>query len=151
MGKQLNFNLPEIDREATRDAVEGALERYRMFLLMEPEERLPKVTQTFTLVPPSNTNGFHSSTEDAAVHNVDQELSMQKHIKRIQKAVNRLSYQERGIILKRYMLEDDVFDYEVYNELGMSERKYYRVKGKAFYKLAFMLKIEVMIENEKVS
>jgi ArpU family phage transcriptional regulator len=35
-----------------------------------------------------------------------------------------------------------VFDYEIYNEIGMSERRYYRLKARIFYKLAFILKIE---------
>ncbi|WP_026678202.1 ArpU family phage packaging/lysis transcriptional regulator [Fictibacillus gelatini] len=144
---QLSFQLPKIDREATKDAVAAALEKYRLYVLMEPEERLPKVTQTFSLVPPSN-NGFHSSTEDAAITNVDQERYRKEYIERIRKAVNRLSYQERAIIIRRYMTHEDIFDYEVYSELGMSERKYYRVKGRAFYKLAFILRIEVMEEPE---
>lgn len=145
---QLSFQLPKIDREATKNAVEAALEKYRLYVLMEPEERLPKVTQTFSLVPPSNTNGFHSSTEDAAITNVDQERFRREYIERIQRAVNRLSYQERAIIIQRYMTHEDIFDYEVYSDLGMSERKYYRVKGRAFYKLAFILRIEVMEEPE---
>ena len=33
--------------------------------------------------------------------------------------------------------------YELYNEMGMSESKYYRIKSRAFYKLAFALRIEV--------
>ncbi len=148
MAKQIDFNLPEINREQTKAAVEEALEKYTIYLLMEPEECLPKVTQTFSLIPPTNTNAFHSSTEDSAVHNIDRARERKEYLSKIRKAVNRLSYQERGIIISRYMMEEDVFDYEIYNELGMSERKYYRVKGRAFYKLAFILKIEVIKEQE---
>jgi ArpU family phage transcriptional regulator len=146
-GTQLSFQLPEIDREATREAVERALEKYRIYLLTVPEERLPKITQTFSIVPPSNTNQFHSSTEDAAAFNIDYAKEKEDHINWVQKAVNRLSHLERGIIIQRYMNLEDVFDYEVYNELGMSERKYYRVKARAFYKLAFVLKLEVYNTN----
>jgi ArpU family phage transcriptional regulator len=148
MTKQMDFKLPEIDRELTKTAVEGALEKYMIYLLMEPEERMPKVTQSFSLIPPAPSNQFHSSTEDAAVNYLDEVKERQDYLQRIRKAVNRLAIQERGIIINRYMNQEDVFDYEVYNELGMSERKYYRVKGRAFYKLAFMLKIEVMKEKE---
>ena len=147
MAKQIDFNLPEIDREQTKAAVEGALEKYTIYLLMEPDEHLPKVTQTFSIVPPSHTNEFHSSTENAAIKNIDQAAARWKYLSKIRKAVNRLSYQERSIIIQRYMNEEDVFDYEVYNELGMSERKYYRVKARAFYKLAFILRIEVTKEK----
>ncbi|NMH72798.1 hypothetical protein HF078_06920 [Bacillus sp. RO2] len=46
-------------------------------------------------------------------------------------------------MIRRYLEEDEVFDYEIYNELGMSERRYYRFKGRIFYKLAFILRIEL--------
>jgi len=36
-----------------------------------------------------------------------------------------------------------MYDYELYNEMGMSESKYYRLKARTFYKLAFILRIEV--------
>lgn len=148
---QLSFVLPEINREATREAVERALEKYRIYLLTVPEERLPKITQTFSIVPPSNTNEFHSSTEDAAVRNVDYERERAEHIERVQRAVNRLNHLERGIIIQKYMKEDDVFDYEVYSDFNISERKYYRLKSRAFYKLAFILKLEVYNEKKEVA
>lgn len=149
--KQITFNLPKINRSATRDAVEQTFEKYRIMLLTEPEERLPKVTQSFSLTPPSNTNEFHSDTEEAAVINVDNIRYRRDFLKRIQKAVNRLNYQERAILIQRYMLQDNVFDYEIYRELGISDRTYYRVKSRAFYKLAFILKIEVYEEKEAIS
>jgi ArpU family phage transcriptional regulator len=143
MEKQLEFILCEIDRDATKKAVEAALEKYRIFLLTLRLDQMPKVTQQYSLdVLPSNTNKFHSSTEQIAISNADYERERSEHIKRIVMAVNRLSYWERAILIRRYMTEDDVFDYEIYNDLGMSERKYYRIKSRAFYKLAFALKIE---------
>jgi ArpU family phage transcriptional regulator len=149
MEKQLEFILPEIDRDATKKAVEAALEKYRLFLLTLRLDQLPRVTQQYSLdVPPSNTNKFHSSTEEMAIRNADYERERSEYIKRITLAVNRLSYWERAIIIRRYMTEDDVYDYEIYNDLGMSERKYYRIKSRAFYKLAFALKIEVYKKEE---
>jgi ArpU family phage transcriptional regulator len=150
MEKQLEFILPEIDRDATKKAVEAALEKYRIFLLTLRLDQMPKVIQQYSLdVPTSNTNKFHSSTEEMAIRNADYERERSEYIKRIAFAVNRLGYWERAIIIQRYMTEDkDVFDYEVYNNLGMSERKYYRIKSRAFYKLAFALKIEVYKKEE---
>jgi ArpU family phage transcriptional regulator len=106
-------------------------------------DQLPRVTQHYSLVPPSNTNKFHSSTEERDISNSDYERKRSEYIKRVAMAVNRLGYWERAILIRRYMTEDDVYDYEVYNDLGMSERKYYRIKSRAFYKLAFALRIEV--------
>lgn len=147
MNKQLSFQLPEIDREKTKEAVEAALERYRVYLLTVPEDKLPKITQSFTLVPPSNTNAFKSTTEDAAVSTIQYEQEREKFLERIRNAVNRLNYNERAVIIRRYLDNEERFDYEVYNELGMSERKYYRVKSRAFYKLAFILRLEVYCDN----
>lgn len=140
---QLAFILPKIDREATKAAVEMTLEKYRIYLLMEPEDKLPKITQTFSLIPPTNTNGFHSSTEDAAIQNVDNKNYRENFLIKVQKAVNRLNRREREIIVKRYMDPEEHFDYQVYNDLGHSERHYHRIKARAFYTLALILRIEV--------
>lgn len=140
---QMAFKLPEIDREATKRKVEDALETCKMYLLMDPEDFEPTITATFKLTPPSNTNAFNSTTEDVAIKRYELDRKRKKHIARIQGAVNRLNYEERTAIIKRYLMHDDVYDYEVYNELGYSERKYYRIKSRAFYKLAFILRIEV--------
>ncbi len=150
MSSQLSFELPVIDRDTTKKLVEAALEKYRIYLLTQSLDNQPKVTQSFSIVPPTNTNKFRSSTEDAAIRNADYDRERSEYIKRIFTAVNRLNYWERAIIIRRYMLEDDVYDYELYNEMGMSERKYYRIKAKAFYKLAFALGIE-SYENKDVT
>ncbi|WP_226619855.1 ArpU family phage packaging/lysis transcriptional regulator [Cytobacillus firmus] len=150
MKEQIEFQLAAIDREETKKRVEGALEKYRIMLLSQDMNQLPTVTQNFSLVPPSNTNKFHSSTEDAAIQNVDYEKERSEYIKRISLAVNRLGYKERAILIRRYMTEEDLYDYQVYNDLHMSERTYHRHKSKAFYKLAFALKLEVY-EDQAVS
>ncbi|WNF36424.1 ArpU family phage packaging/lysis transcriptional regulator [Bacillaceae bacterium IKA-2] len=141
------FQLPEINREKTKEAVEKALEQYRVCLLTVDERRTPKVTQTFSLVPPTNTNEFHSSTEDIAVANVDGEKRKLSFIEQVRKAVNRIRIQEREIIIRRYINEDTEFDYQIYTSVGLSERQYYRIKARAFYNLAFALKIEVIKED----
>ncbi|WP_325034718.1 ArpU family phage packaging/lysis transcriptional regulator [Lentibacillus sp. Marseille-P4043] len=143
---QMSFMLPEIDREATKKEVESSLEKYQMYLLMDPEELQPKITQSFNLAPAAPNNQFHSSTEEIALKKVDQERKRKEYLLKIQKAVNRLSFKERSIIINRYLKDDDVYDYEVYNELGYSETNYYRIKSRAFYKLAFILRIEIYKE-----
>ncbi|MEC2074570.1 ArpU family phage packaging/lysis transcriptional regulator [Metabacillus fastidiosus] len=148
MAKQITFNLPEIDRERTKETVEGAFEKYRFYLLTVPEERLPKVTASYSLVPPTNTNAFHSSTEDAAIGKVDFERERDRYLDWIIRGVNRLSKLEREIIYKRYLEDEETFDYEIYNEIGYSERRYYRLKARIFYKLAFILRIEVYKTEE---
>lgn len=143
---QLSFELPEINREETKKVVETALEKYRMYLLTIPETRIPQITAAYSLVSPSLTNTFHSATEDAAIYAVDYERERDQYLKRMQQAVNLLSNKERQIIIERYMSLEEKVDYEVYNELGMSERGYYRVEGRAFYKLGFALNIVICEE-----
>lgn len=148
INKQISFILPEIDRTETKKAVEAAFEKYRFYLLTVPEERLPKLTATYSLVPPTNTNEFHSTTEDIAIKNVDFERERENYIEWIRRAVNRLAPKEREIIVKRYLQDEEIFDYEIYNEIGYSERRYYRLKARIFYKLAFILRIEVYKSGE---
>lgn len=143
----ISFNLPEINRKETRDRVEAALEKYKIMLLMDPEELEPKITSTFHLAK-SSSNEKHSKTEDTAIKKINIEMDRENYIKKIIKAVNRLSFLERKIIIKRYLTDEDVYDYEVYNELGLSESKFYRIKSDAFYKLAFLLNIVVYKEGE---
>jgi ArpU family phage transcriptional regulator len=142
VSKQL-FILPEIDREKTKEAVEAALEKYRMFLLSIPEEKVPKITASYSLQPPAFTNEFHSPIEDMVIDKVDLEVEREKYIEWIRKGINKLQYKEREMIIKRYLEDEESYDYELYNQMGMSERKFYRLKARAFYKLAFALKIEV--------
>jgi len=146
---QMSFELPEINRDSTKKKVEAALEKYTMYLLMDPVDMEPKVTASYSLTPPTNTNEFHSKTEDKAIEKIDQERERRNYILMVQKAVNRLGFNERSVIIERYMKGDDIFDYEVYNELGFSERKYYRLKARAFYKLAFILRLEEYKEDHQ--
>jgi ArpU family phage transcriptional regulator len=144
VGKQLQFKLPEIDRKETQLNVEEAIETYRMYLITIPDERLPKVTATYSLIPPSNTNGFHSTTEDIAIERADAEKLRDEYVEKFRKAVNRLSPKEREAVILRYLGDEELFDYEVYNQLGMSESYYHqKFKPRIFYKLALALRIEV--------
>lgn len=145
---QLQFNLPEIDREQTKAAVEGALEKYRLYSLQVSLDRLPSITASYSLAPAAS-NLPSSSTENAAIANVDYEQERIKYINWIVRAVNRMTKLERTIIYKCYLDEDEQFDYQIYRDLNMSERNYYRVKSRLFYKLAFALKIEVYKGGEE--
>ncbi|MCM3527863.1 ArpU family transcriptional regulator [Cytobacillus oceanisediminis] len=143
MPNQIFFILPEIDREKTKKAVEVALEKYRFYLLTIPEEMLPKVTASYSLIPPAFTNKYYSSTESVVIDKLDREQERLDYIEWIRKAVNRLTGREREIIIKRYLSDEEMYDYEIYNQIGLSERRYYRQKARIFYKLAFLLKVEV--------
>lgn len=146
---QMEFALQTIDREATKHAVEQALEKYRMYSLQMSLDKLPSVTANYSLMP-SGKGTANSAVEGAALANVAYETKRESFLDWIVKAVNRLNPRERSIIIMRYLSDGEMFDYEVYAELNMSERQYYRIKSRVFYKLAFALKIEVYEGEEAV-
>jgi len=145
--EQLTFTLPKIDREATRKRVEEALETARLYKQIGIVRRETKITPSYEPRFHGDTNKISRQTEDVATWNVDTEKRLQEVTERVERAVARLGYVEREIIRKRYLEDEDAADYLVYTELGMSERQYYRVKARAFYKLAFMLRLEVYEEK----
>jgi ArpU family phage transcriptional regulator len=130
-----------VDGVATKCKVEQAFSDYRMYMMIVPEDILPKITPSYSLVPPSNTNAFHSSTEDAAIKRVNYEIERHNFMRKIQQAVNRLSKRERELIIKTYMTYEDVYVFNVYSEMGISETTYYRIRERAFYKLALHLQV----------
>ncbi|MEH7072134.1 ArpU family phage packaging/lysis transcriptional regulator [Priestia megaterium] len=140
--------LRDVDGKETKVNVEKAFADYRMYMMTVPEDIMPKVTPSYSLVPPSNTNAFHSSTEDTAIKRVDYEIKRDNFMQRVQRAVNRLSKRERELIIKTYMTYEDVYAFDVYNEMGISEATYYRIREQAFYKFAFALQLQVYKETE---
>ncbi|WP_259417639.1 ArpU family phage packaging/lysis transcriptional regulator [Bacillus toyonensis] len=155
MTKQLSF-LPKIDRAATQKKLEGVLEYvrlYRQFGMMREEM---KVTLSYEIRYHGPTNDVGKPLEDVAMANIQQserEEWIKKTSFRIDQFLNRLGNGsagriQRDIISKRYLEEEDVCDYMIYNEIGMTERTYRRWKSRAFYNLAFALRLEVY-ENEE--
>lgn len=144
-----NGNLPKINEKATKKAVERALVKYRTFLITLPMYLMPKVTPSYSLVPPSNTNLFHSSTEDAALERIEYEEERSFYLNKIHEAVNTLKENERLIIIKKYLQHDLVgYDPDIYTELNVGRTKFYQIKGEAMLRLAFALKIEVYRDRE---
>lgn len=64
MKKQLSFKMPVVDGKRTKQAVEQVFEVYRRYLATMPGDISPKVTSSYSIIPPSCTNAFHSSTEE---------------------------------------------------------------------------------------
>jgi len=136
----------EIDKEATRRRVEEHLETVRIYRQIGFVRREMKVTSSLEPRYHGPTNAVRRPAEDVAVWNVDTEERMREMADQVERAVGRLGELERQIIEKRYLKDEEVYDYNVYSELHMSERKYYRLKSKALFKLAFMLRLEVFVE-----
>jgi len=142
---QLTFPW-EIDREATRQAVEERLESARIYKQLGFVRRETKVTASYEIREGGATNTVSKAAENTAIYNVDTEARMKEQQEQVDRAVSRLGRTERRIIEMRYMEDDEIYDYHVFNDLHMSERKYYRIKSSAIYKLAFALRLEVYVE-----
>lgn len=138
----------EIDREATRQAVEERLESARIYKQLGFVRRETKITASYEVKEGGSSNVISKSSENAAVFNVDTENRMKEQQEQVDRAVSRLGRTERRIIEARYMEDDEVFDYNVYNDMHIGETKYYRMKSNAMYKLAFALCLEVYVDSK---
>ncbi|MDH4419956.1 ArpU family phage packaging/lysis transcriptional regulator [Bacillus cereus] len=142
---QLTF-LPKINRKATQDFLEEILENVRIYRQFGMIRNEMKVTASCEPRYHGTTNIVGKPAEEVALANVElseREEKLQRLSFQIEKVLSRFSKNQRDIIVKRYLKDEEVFDYMVYNEIGMSERTYRRNKANAFYKLAFALRLEV--------
>lgn len=142
---QLTF-LPKIDRKATQARLEEILENVRIYRQFGMIRHEMKVIASSEVRYHGPTNTVGKPAEGIALANVamsEREVKLQRLSFQIDKALSRFSKNQRDIIVKRYLEDEEVFDYMVYNEIGMSERTYRRNKSNAFYKLAFALRLEV--------
>ncbi|WP_410985305.1 ArpU family phage packaging/lysis transcriptional regulator [Bacillus cereus] len=138
----LDLDIKELNKKATIKQSLRALEKYRMLMLSVDDEYLPKVTTTYSLTPPCNTNEFHPSTENI-IDFVDRERERDIYIKLLWKGINRMPVESRELIVKKYMGRDELYDFEVYNQMGISKPHFDRKKRKALINLAHSLGIEV--------
>ncbi|MGG4405819.1 ArpU family phage packaging/lysis transcriptional regulator [Geobacillus stearothermophilus] len=72
-------------------------------------------------------------SEDAVIKRMDFGRECDEYMKKMRGEANWLNRLERELIVKRYLTLEEPYDYDVYNEMGMSERQYYRIKARAFY------------------
>ncbi|MGF9923710.1 ArpU family phage packaging/lysis transcriptional regulator [Bacillus toyonensis] len=155
MTKQLSF-LPQIDRTTTQEKLEGILESVRIYKQFGMMRKEMKVTPSYEKREHGPTHAVGKPLEDVAISNIQQskrEEWLELISFRIDQFLNRLGNGsagriQRDIINKRYLEEEDVCDYMIYNEIGMAERTYRRWKSRAFYNLAFALRLEVYETEE---
>lgn len=140
--------LMEINREETRRRVEQELERARIYKTVGFVRRETQQTPSYEPRYHGATNTTSNQIENVAIFNVDTEARLKQAYDRVNAALRGLSRMEKDIINMRYLDEEDVQDFNVYNELALSERSYYRRKSRALYKMAFAMRLEVFIGEE---
>ncbi|MCR1834988.1 transcriptional regulator [Oceanobacillus caeni] len=148
----MDFELPELDRDATKKEVEAALETYRIFKYVYFEDRESNTTTTYDDIGGGHSNTISDQTGNIAIHNVDEKEKRRRYCERIERSVKRLPKMERFLIEERYMSEEAEYltDYQVYCfkfQPPISEPTYSKIRWKAFYKLALNLNIAVTVNG----
>jgi len=145
----MDFELPALDEKKTRQAVVDAMDKYRICKYLTADEREATTTASYSDMPRSNTGVTSDQTASIALHNVSLHEQRKAYVERVDRAVGRLDKRGRTLMIERYMQEDDVKDIDVMMEhLQCSEKLYYKLKWRAFYKLALIMKIEVLKETQ---
>lgn len=145
---QMSFELPELDRKKTKQAVEDAFEKYRIFKYLTFDEREAGITASYSDMPGSKTNVTSDQTALTAIYNVDTQAMRLRYCERIERAVKRLPWRERFLVEKRYLVEDASYitDTHVYCfvfDPPISAVTYANIRWKAFYQVALYLNIAV--------
>ncbi|MCM3487883.1 transcriptional regulator [Alkalihalophilus marmarensis] len=144
----MSFDLPELDQKKTKEAVEAALEKYRIFKYLEFEEREVSITASSEERFHGPTNTTTDQTAQVAIYNADQREYRKSYCERIERAVKRLPPMERTLLEERYMCEEAEYltDINVYCfkfKPPISQRTYIKFRWRAFYKLSLSLNIAV--------
>ncbi|WP_322923201.1 ArpU family phage packaging/lysis transcriptional regulator [Paenibacillus campi] len=148
------ISLPELDRRQTRTAVEAVFEKYRIYKTITFEVRETSVTASYEARMHRPTHMTSDPTAGAAIYNVDTPAARRAYCERIEAIVARLGEREQLLIRERYLKQDDVFDYKVYNYLfdpPISKDTYVKIRSKAFYKLALAFADNSMIHLDELA
>jgi ArpU family phage transcriptional regulator len=146
--KDLDFELPELDRKATKAKVEEHLEKYRLFKYLTYEEREASITASTEERFHGPTNVTSDQTGSIAIYNADEQERRKQFCLRTERAVKYLPPRERFLIEHRYMADDSEYltDFKVYCfkfQPPISAVTYDKIRWKAFYRLALNLNIAV--------
>lgn len=147
---QLSFELPELDRDRIKRDLESIFEKYRICKYLEFTRKEATTTQSYT--PRENTgstNVTSDQTANVAIYNVDEPKRRQEFCERIERAVRCLDARQRFLITEKYLSEDDVWDWMVYQQRfqpPISVKLYEKLRWKAFYRLALTLDIAYVKE-----
>ena len=116
----------EVHEEITKNNVNNLVTRYHNIKRLAGSYT-PKITTTYSLTPRSETGLTSDSTSDT----VSRKGKAQDMLKGIERAFECLSVESRNRIYYKYMSEDSLYDYQIYNAQNISKDTYYRELGKA--------------------
>ncbi|QCT04111.1 phage transcriptional regulator, ArpU family [Paenibacillus algicola] len=149
----MNHHLPELDRRKTQQAIEALFEKYRIYKTITFEARETDLTALYGDRSQGPTNGTSEQTAQAENTNMDVPAARKQYCDTIDLMVERLSEREQRLIRERYLKQDDVYDYKVYNHMlepPVSKDTYAKIRSRAFYKLALAFADRGMLHLEKL-
>jgi ArpU family phage transcriptional regulator len=141
---QLTFPFADLDSDQTRQKVEEYLETVQVFRRFGFVRREATITHNAAPQYHQRTNTISRSSEDIALWNVSREEELKRMSDLLDKAMCKLGRLERGIIDLKYMTDEEVYDYNVADEMHLSEKRYREMRDRAIFLLAFALRLEVM-------
>lgn len=116
----------EVHEEITKNNVNNLLSRYHSIKRLAGSYT-PKITTTYSLTPRSETGLTSDSTSDK----VSLKGKATEQLKEIDRAFKCLSADSRNRLHYKYMSEDSLYDYQIYNAQNISKDTYYRELSKA--------------------
>lgn len=122
----------EINRDATKKNVHGLLSAYRSLARIADEDYMPKMTSTYSFEPKS----FTGRTSDPVGGALSMKQQAEDELESIIKAFNKLNAYQRQLLYFRYIDRQEKSDIQIYMDMNMSERTYYRELEKALMSFA---------------
>ncbi|MGG4552594.1 ArpU family phage packaging/lysis transcriptional regulator [Paenibacillus humicus] len=144
---QIAFPGMTIDEDATFERVEKELKTAALYKRMGFVRREAALTPSYTVKENTGFTGISKQTENIAIHNVDGEEKAKLTYERVALAISRLTDVHREIVTTRYLSHPEPLDINVWMELNLSERTYYRLKREAMSELAYALRLEVIKDD----
>ena len=135
------FEIPELDYQQTRLRVNLVMKRYELALMRIESKVHPKITQTFTLEMTNFNGGKHSSTEEAALYEVEGKCKDRKFVQEVTDVINRMNVEYREIFSLSYI--ENLTNGEIARKMNMSESSLNLKKRIAIELFAYGMGIEV--------
>lgn len=133
---------PKLDRDLTKGELEKVFFKYRINKFVAYQDREAKTTSSPEAREFGPTNVTSDQTAMTAISNVDTREARIKYCEKVERVVNKLPRMERTLLHERYMSEESEYlkDSAVYAfkfDPPIGETLYYKIRWKAFYKIAF--------------
>ena len=114
--------FPEIDAEKTKRNAKRKLKEYPRWRRVANDVDGQKVTATYTFEPRQVHGKPSKAVERLAINRVDAQLELEA----IEYAINNLlNPTHRRILCEKYLYAGKRYDFEIYNDLYLSEASFY--------------------------